>query len=123
MFSQKGWSEKVGRVGVEPTRCFHRRILSPLRLPIPPSPRLLLSLTDCRVSKPRFFQLTLNKSPVIVTHDCLTSRQVEYVRLLDCLPPLINFQETAVLADRFLIKNGKYKSRNVATPINSMKIM
>ncbi len=30
---------RMGRVGVEPTRCFHRRILSPLRLPIPPSPR------------------------------------------------------------------------------------
>ena len=30
----------VGRVGVEPTRCHHRRILSPLRLPIPPPPQL-----------------------------------------------------------------------------------
>ncbi len=30
---------KMGREGVEPSRCFHRRILSPLRLPIPPSPR------------------------------------------------------------------------------------
>ena len=29
----------VGRVGVEPTQCLHRRILSPLRLPIPPPPR------------------------------------------------------------------------------------
>ncbi len=29
----------VGREGVEPSRCHHRRILSPLRLPIPPSPR------------------------------------------------------------------------------------
>ncbi len=28
----------VGREGVEPSRCHHRRILSPLRLPIPPSP-------------------------------------------------------------------------------------
>ena len=26
----------IGRVGVEPTQCLHRRILSPLRLPIPP---------------------------------------------------------------------------------------
>lgn len=26
----------VPEVGLEPTRCFHRRILSPLRLPIPP---------------------------------------------------------------------------------------
>src|SRR5215207_3251434 len=30
---------KMGREGVEPSRCLHRRILSPLRLPIPPSPR------------------------------------------------------------------------------------
>jgi hypothetical protein len=30
----------VGRVGLEPTRPLGRRILSPLRLPIPPSPRL-----------------------------------------------------------------------------------
>ncbi len=29
----------VGRVGVEPTQPLGRRILSPLRLPIPPSPR------------------------------------------------------------------------------------
>ncbi len=29
----------VGRVGVEPTRYKYRRILSPLRLPIPPSPQ------------------------------------------------------------------------------------
>jgi hypothetical protein len=28
----------VGRVGLEPTWCLHRRILSPLRLPIPPPP-------------------------------------------------------------------------------------
>ena len=37
------WAEVflVARVGVEPTRCHHRRILSPLRLPIPPSRHLL----------------------------------------------------------------------------------
>src|SRR5688572_13525942 len=29
----------VGREGVEPSRYHYRRILSPLRLPIPPSPR------------------------------------------------------------------------------------
>ena len=29
----------MGREGVEPSQCHHRRILSPLRLPIPPSPR------------------------------------------------------------------------------------
>jgi hypothetical protein len=28
----------VGRVGLEPTRYLYRRILSPLRLPIPPPP-------------------------------------------------------------------------------------
>ena len=28
----------VGMVGLEPTRCYHQRILSPLRLPIPPHP-------------------------------------------------------------------------------------
>ena len=30
----------VGREGVEPSRYFYRRILSPLRLPIPPSPQV-----------------------------------------------------------------------------------
>ncbi len=30
----------VGREGFEPTRCRHRRILSPLRLPVPPPPRV-----------------------------------------------------------------------------------
>lgn len=34
----------VGRVGLEPTRCHHRRILSPLRLPVPPPPHLLFIL-------------------------------------------------------------------------------
>lgn len=29
----------VGREGVELSQCLHRRILSPLRLPIPPSPQ------------------------------------------------------------------------------------
>lgn len=35
---------RVGRVGLEPTRCHHRRILSPLRLPVPPPPHLLFIL-------------------------------------------------------------------------------
>ena len=35
---------QVGRVGLEPTRCHHRRILSPLRLPVPPPPHLLFIL-------------------------------------------------------------------------------
>ena len=30
----------IGRVGVEPTQYLYRRILSPLRLPIPPPPRV-----------------------------------------------------------------------------------
>ena len=33
---------KMGREGVEPSRCYQRQILSLLRLPIPPSPRQLL---------------------------------------------------------------------------------
>ncbi len=32
----------VGREGVEPSQCLHRRILSPLRLPIPPPPQQIL---------------------------------------------------------------------------------
>ncbi len=32
-------TSSVGRVGLEPTRCLHRQILSLLRLPIPPPPR------------------------------------------------------------------------------------
>jgi hypothetical protein len=35
----------VPRGGIEPPRCFHRRILSPLRLPIPPS-RLWLAAAE-----------------------------------------------------------------------------
>ena len=31
----------VGPEGLEPSRCYHQRILSPLRLPIPPWPREL----------------------------------------------------------------------------------
>ena len=31
----------VGMTGLEPVRCFHHRILSPMRLPIPPHPHLL----------------------------------------------------------------------------------
>lgn len=38
-------SLQVGREGVEPSRCHHRRILSPLRLPIPPSPQPVSILT------------------------------------------------------------------------------
>ena len=33
----------VGREGVEPSRCHHRRILSPLRLPIPPPPQRIFN--------------------------------------------------------------------------------
>ena len=33
---------QMGRVGLEPTRCRHRRILSPLRLPIPPPPHTII---------------------------------------------------------------------------------
>ena len=35
----------VPRVGLEPTRCHHHRILSPARLPIPPSRQRALSIT------------------------------------------------------------------------------
>ena len=34
----------VGATGVEPVRCHHRGILSPLRLPIPPRPHILRKL-------------------------------------------------------------------------------
>lgn len=39
----------VGEVGLEPTRCFHQRILSPPRIPIPPLAR---SYVDCIRSLP-----------------------------------------------------------------------
>ena len=46
----------VGREGVEPSRCHHRRILSPQRLPIPPPPQLanyttFLRRLACRENK------------------------------------------------------------------------
>ncbi len=50
--SMKTLEQKVGREGVEPSRCHHRRILSPLRLPIPPSPQassILSQFTKTRV--------------------------------------------------------------------------
>lgn len=31
----------VGKKGLEPSRCCHHRILSPMRLPIPPLPRVM----------------------------------------------------------------------------------
>jgi hypothetical protein len=34
----------VGPVGIEPTRVLTRRILSPLRLPVPPQPRAYILL-------------------------------------------------------------------------------
>ena len=37
----------MGRVGVEPTQYLYRRILSPLRLPIPPSPRSSVVVRNC----------------------------------------------------------------------------
>ena len=39
----------VDRVGVEPTRYCYRRILSPLRLPIPPPVRGVLNSTQTQV--------------------------------------------------------------------------
>ena len=48
----------VGREGVEPSQYHYRRILSPLRLPIPPSPRRVqfyykfLSLDEKNPAKP-----------------------------------------------------------------------
>jgi hypothetical protein len=35
----------MGPVGIEPTRVLARRILSPLRLPVPPQPRKVCLLT------------------------------------------------------------------------------
>ena len=37
---------KVARVGVEPTRCCHRQILSLMRLPIPPSRHTFLIVPE-----------------------------------------------------------------------------
>ena len=45
IFTKKRTTEctfPVGREGVEPSQCLHRRILSPLRLPIPPPPQQIL---------------------------------------------------------------------------------
>ena len=39
LLKRRSTGSLMGREGVEPSRCHHRRILSPLRLPIPPSPR------------------------------------------------------------------------------------
>lgn len=35
------FQKMVGTVGLEPTRDFSQRILSPLRLPIPPRPHVI----------------------------------------------------------------------------------
>ena len=43
---------KMGREGVEPSRCCHRQILSLLRLPIPPSPQtaIFYRILNARIS-------------------------------------------------------------------------
>ncbi len=64
----------VGREGVEPSRCHHRRILSPLRLPIPPSPQassILSQFTKTRIENResrRVQTFTILRSPFSI-HD------------------------------------------------------
>jgi hypothetical protein len=45
----------MGRVGLEPTRHHCRRILSPLRLPIPPPPQdvKIILLQNLKISSPQ----------------------------------------------------------------------
>ncbi len=50
----------VGRVGLEPTRCLHRRILSPLRLPIPPPPLTYIILSHSGVTSRLFDNFIIN---------------------------------------------------------------
>tara|TARA_A100000164_G_scaffold239254_1_gene212581 strand:- start:1072 stop:1206 length:135 start_codon:yes stop_codon:yes gene_type:complete len=43
-------------VGLEPTRCCHRGILNPLRLPIPPHPQKLKNTPKLQIFKNYFQQ-------------------------------------------------------------------
>jgi hypothetical protein len=47
----------VPRVGLEPTRCHHHRILSPARLPIPPSRQGMHSITKFILNPSRALKL------------------------------------------------------------------
>ena len=39
----------VPLAGFEPARCFHRGILSPLRLPVPPPRQVYMNVIDCNM--------------------------------------------------------------------------
>ena len=66
----------VPRGGIEPPRCFHRRILSPLRLPIPPSrlwlaaaePEEALIIADSRVANKQTGAHSAARSPSTPLH-------------------------------------------------------
>ena len=54
---------KVGRVGLEPTRGNPRRILSPLRLPIPPPPLAAYFIASLQIVNMALLMLSLLISP------------------------------------------------------------
>ena len=88
-------TSEVGRVGVEPTRYLYRRILSPLRLPIPPSPRQNYS--------------TRRGNSVKMAPGCHCEE-----------PPSGDGVISSAFARRSLMAKGRYNNRNVTTPRASM---
>ena len=52
--------------GLEPVRCFHRGILSPLRLPIPPHQRTTDMIINFEHKVNSYFKFILKKIPVLI---------------------------------------------------------
>ena len=46
---KSGKAQPVPPTGIEPVRCFHRGILSPLRLPVPPPRQVYMNVIDCNM--------------------------------------------------------------------------
>lgn len=85
----------VGREGVEPSRCLHRRILSPLRLPIPPPPQKAVYVLSFAPLYPTYGVDKSSKTLQIFMIRCVLSHflkpdlltlQVEFQNRFDYIP-------------------------------------
>ena len=65
----------VPRVGVEPTRCHHHRILNPARLPIPPPRQRGASITNCFKDAKRYLSAMLDSVVSASVSNALVSNE------------------------------------------------